>query len=884
MVSPGADRLGRDPIATSRYSDTIRHLSGQVRLTLAGLWAERITRAFWPVWSVLFVALGLVMLGAHEQAPIEALWATALALLAALIWALVSGIRQFRAPRRADAIDRLDAGLIGRPIQTLRDAQAIGHNDAASQAVWEAHQARMAKRAAEATAVPPDLRVSERDPFAFRYLATLLLAVALLFGSIWRVGTLDDAATTGSALASGPSWEGWVEPPLYTGLPTLYLADQPDALDLVEGSRVTLRLYGEIGALTVAETVSGRTSELPAASEPAQSFTISQSGEMRVDGTGGRSFAITILEDAPPMIEQPGDVEVAAFGEMTMPYRAQDDYGISGGEAVITLDLSAVDRRFGLSRDPEAREAITVPLPLPITGARDAFVENLVENFSEHPWSNLPVTFTLRVFDELEQASEPAVVTMPLPGRRFFDPLAASLIEQRRALLWTRENAADVAQVMRAVSYDPDDIFRSATAYLRMRTIQRRLETFAKHSMNTEQQNELARALWDLAVLIEDGDLNDAYERLQRAQDRLSEAMRNGASDQEIAELMQELREATDDYLRQLTQQAQRDAQQNGERPQQQQGGEQMQMTQNDLQEMMDRIQELMEQGRMAEAQEAMRQLQELMENMQVTQGQQGQGQQSPGEQAMEGLAETLREQQGLSDQAFRDLQEQFNPNAQQGESQGNEGRNGGQGRGQQHEGQDGQGQGDNQQGQQGGDGQAQGDQQGGDGGEPSLEQNLADRQQALRQELERQQGNLPGQGSEAGDAARRSLENAENAMRGAEDALRQDNLPEAIDRQADAMEALREGMRNLGEAMAQEQQGQGEQGNQQSAQNPTQNDPLGREPGSNGNMTSNESLLQGEDVYRRARELLDEIRRRTGDGDRPDVERDYLERLLDRF
>lgn len=99
---------------------------------------------------------------------------------------------------------------------------------------------------------------------------------------------------------------------------------------------------------------------------------------------------------------------------------------------------------------------------------------------------------------------------------------------------------------------------------------------------------------------------------------------------------------------------------------------------------MMDRIQELMEQGRMAEAEEALKELQEMMENMRVTQGQ-GQNGQSPGEQAMEGLSETLRDQQGLSDEAFRDLQEQFNPNAQAYESQGNQGRNGGQGRGQEH-------------------------------------------------------------------------------------------------------------------------------------------------------------------------------------------------------
>ena len=45
-----------------------------------------------------------------------------------------------------------------------------------------------------------------------------------------------------------------------------------------------------------------------------------------------------------------------------------------------------------------------------------------------------------------------------------------------------------------------------------------------------------------------------------------------------------------------------------------------------------------------------------------------------------------------LSDEAFRDLQEQFNPGANSGESQQNEGRDGQQGQGQQH-GQGGQGQ-----------------------------------------------------------------------------------------------------------------------------------------------------------------------------------------------
>jgi hypothetical protein len=42
--------------------------------------------------------------------------------------------------------------------------------------------------------------------------------------------------------------------------------------------------------------------------------------------------------------------------------------------------------------------------------------------------------------------------------------------------------------------------------------------------------------------------------------------------------------------------------------------------------------------------------------------------------------------------------------------------------------------------------------------------------------------------------------------------------------------------------------------------------------------------MLQGEDIYRRAQDILDEIRRRSGEQARPESERDYLRRLLDQF
>ncbi|MGB7241380.1 MAG: TIGR02302 family protein [Sulfitobacter sp.] len=842
--------------------------------TRLGMLAENLVQSLWPLMTVCLIVLALLMLGLQDLVLIEVVWLCAVVSAVAFGGTLIFAFRRFRLPTRTQAMARLDASLPGRPLQALLDTQAIGEGDTNSAAVWRAHKSRMATRAASAAPVAGDLRVSDRDPYALRYLAVLAFGIALLFGSIWKVGSVGEMTPGHDPLAQGPVWEGWVESPRYTGRPTIYLNDIPEGVLMVPvGSLITLRLYGEVGALTLSETVSNRTNEVPAASNPAQDFTVVQDGSIAINGPGGRNWDVQIVRDEAPKIAMLSDPEATALGQMTLPFAASDDYGVEAGEARISLDLDKVTRVYGLTIAPEMRPDLVVPLPTPIAGNRQDFEESLAEDFSEHPWANLPVKITLMALDAAEQQthSEPRAIT--LPGRRFFDPMAAAIIEQRRDLLWSRANSARIAQVLRAVSHLPQDAFRKQTDHLRLQKLIQRLEVFASYGLSDEQQDNLAAELWGLALILEEGDLADALERMRRAQDRLNEAMKNGASDAEIAELMQELRRATEEYLQQLSRQAQRD-QQNGEQDGPQNPQNEMQMTQDDLQRMMDRIQELMEEGRMAEAQQALQELQELMENMRMSQSQQGQ---SAGEQAMEGLAETLREQQGLSDQAFRDLQEQFNPGAQAGESQGNEGRNGGLGRGESHEGQGGQGTAEGEQSQNGSEGQPGGDQGQGD--------DIAERQQALRDELRRQQQNLPGAGTPEGDAAREALDRAGRAMEGAEEALRQDDLAEAIDNQAQAMEALREGMRSLGEAMAQQQrENQPGQGTAQSDRRADSQDPLGREQGNSGAEAGEGPLALNDDAYGRARELLDEIRRRSGETARPEAERDYLKRLLDRF
>ncbi|MQY42348.1 DUF4175 family protein [Epibacterium sp. SM1969] len=860
----------------------LRPLKPALWLTRLGMFAQNALRALWPATSLVAVLIAALMLGLQDALAPVPFWALLIGCLAAITCALIWAGKHLHWPTWAETQAHLDETLKGRPIAALLDQQAIGQSDAASVALWHQYQEAMRARAAKARAPRPDLALTRFDPYALRYMAALLLVVALCFGSLLQISNIWQAKP--AVAATGPSWEGWLEPPQYTGLPVLYLADQPGTeLSVPENSRITLRFYGEAGALTLSETLSDGTAPTPEAAE--HSFTVTRSGDLTIEGQGGHSWQVAVLPDQPPSVAVLGAPSLGDDDSMELPFEARDDHGVTGGQVRIELDLLAIERRHGLAADPDTRTAIELDLPLPYSGDLRAFGQTLLADFSQHPWANLPVVYHFTVEDGALQRGESAGFGAPLVARRFFDPVAAAIVEQRRDLLWARANGRRVAQILRVISHRPEDVIRDKGAYLQLRTILRRLETQIDLGLTAQGQDDIAAALWDLALKLEEGDIGDALERMRRAQERLSQAMRDGASPEEIARLMQDLRAATEDYMRQLSRQAE-NSDERGE-----QSGETLLLSQQDLQSMMDRIQELMEQGRMAEAEQALREFQQLMENMRVTQGQPGQGG-NEGEDAMQGLAETLREQQGLSDRAFRDLQEQFNPNAQRGESQGNQGQSGGLGQGQDHQ----QGQGQGQSGENGQSGQQPGQQQPGGssqgqsggssraqpGGQPG-EGSLADRQRALRDELNRQENGLPYGATPEGETMRDAIGRAGRAMEDAEEALRQGDLAEAIDNQSEAMEALREGMRALGEAMAEQQQ-QGSEG--QAGGPPGQagggngQDPLGR-----GDYGASEGGSVGDaQAYRRAWDLLEDIRRRSGDQGRSPEERNYLERLLDRF
>ncbi len=516
------------------------------------------------------------------------------------------------------------------------------------------------------------------------------------------------------------------------------------------GSTLTLRFYGlDQGGVSLG----GNAFDTPA--QPEMQTILHSNQDLSIALSGAETtprWRFTAIGDLPPQIRPDGDLIRDISGGFQLGYFAADDYGVTAGQAQVELALDRVERHHGLRMPPDPRMPLTLDLPRPFHGDLREIQQLWQENLSEHPWAGLPVTLTMSATDDIGQMGAADPLHFPLPARRFFSKEGRALIEMRRDLLWARAGAPRVAQVLRATIHRPEDLSLPDGSYLALRALIGELDVAIAAGLRSEDQDRLAATLWDIALSVEEDGLDNARDRLTRAQERLEQAVRDGATPEELAELMDELRQATQDYLDRLAQMPQDDLPPG-------QDGPMMEMSSADLDAMMDRIEELMREGRMAEAMEMLDALGRMMENMQMAQGQGTEADQR----ARDGLADTLRQQQGLSDEAFRDLQEQGGEGSQAGQSDGNTGRDGGEGRGQAHSGEGsnpGEGQGQNPAGQEG----AAGD-------------DLAARQRALQDQLDAQRRSLPGVGSDAGNAARDALGDAGRAMDQAADALDQDNL-----------------------------------------------------------------------------------------------------------
>lgn len=857
--------------ATGKQPLTARGRLGGARFTTC---ATIVFERLWPVLLPLLVIAALfasfAWFGLFRIMP-DWLRLGVIGLLGLGALAALYPLRWFAWPRRAEIDRRIERynELQHTPILAQAD-RLTGSRDGFADALWREHQKRMAGKLDGLSSDLPRTRIPERDPWGLRAVAALLLVTAFGFSFGPLGGSLSDAINGRPAAPPvPPRVDAWVTPPAYTGRAPIFLTADANrdtqVFDVPQGSGVTLRVTGGGGGETLA--FSGLTGE-PQVIEPdvagqsaaqqragVRNFTskLDSDGSLALSAGGAplMQWAFRVIPDTAPEISYLGEPKRAVNGTLELTYSIKDDYGPASGKAEFELvEPQAADAR-PLFEKPD------MPLSMPRRTAKDGAAKTS-RDLTEHVWAGVEVNATLSATDAAGQTAQSETRTFRMPERPFSNPLARAVIEQRRILALDANRKQRVLDLMDGVMLRPEETITMPAHWLALSSARTRL----KLATSDEDLRGVVKYMWEIALSIEDGDLSAAERRMRQAQEALKNALENGASDEEIEKLMAELRQAMQEYLREFAERAQQNPNMAQQMPQQ--NGQELR--QSDIDKMLDQIEQLAKSGSRDKAQEMLSQLQEMMNNLQAgrqQQGQQGQ-QRSQMRQQMDKLGELMRRQQQMMNDTHRLDQMQRGQNRGQQEGEGEQQGQNGEGRqGEQRQGRNGKGQ------------------QGQGMSEQELSEALRGMQQGqgqLRNELGELMQGLEGMGIQPGEG----FGEAGEAMGEAGRALGDAQGEEAVGEQSRALEALRKGAQDMMQQMQQAMQGEQGGGEEGGRQQNADRDPLGRPRATTGPDFGDTVRVPDEIDVQRAREILDAIRRRLGNALSPEIERDYLERLLE--
>jgi uncharacterized protein (TIGR02302 family) len=809
-------------------------------------WERLWTALHWPL-----VAIGLVTIfvssGLAQALPQPVRLALFACLTVAFVWSL-RPLLKWVTPTDHAAMRRIEAeaAIAHRTLSSKDDAVVAELVNPETRALWAEHKRRQLAKLDAIRLSPPRSSWRNFDPRALRVPVALATVASLLLGSGSLTATISDTVARGAAPAAAAlAIDAWLKPPAYTGKPPVLLTSAAMKDKLAKGGDIlvpenavlTVRATGAMNARIEFRGSADQTELLTGISAKTATTPTGFTAEAKLtrpalvrilDGTTEiAAWPIAVIPDTAPEISFPKPVGVETGGALTVHWSATDDYGVRAITSEIELADEQQDGIGFVGDGPFLYEPPVFAINLKKANAKSE-TGKATHDLTAHPWAGLNVNLRLTAKDAAGNATESTPLLVTLPERIFTRPLAKALIEQRKHLILSSDVAPEAAGLLGAILLYPDGLIERSGHHIRLSAIVSRLE----NSATIDDIKATVADLWQLALDIEDGTLADAKAELAALKKQLEQALKNGASPEEIARLMDKMRAAMNRYMDAMRKEMEKRNQQAG-KPQQQQNGDQQTVTREDLERMMDMIEKLSKNGQKDQAQALLEQLDRMLQNMQPGQGQQAGEQSNQLGEMLDQLSEMMRQQQRLMDETQR------MPNGRQPGDDGQQGEQG-------------------QQGQQG---------EGGQGG-------LADRQGALGDMLDKMMrelgGNAPG---ELGDAGRE--------MRGAQGSLGDSDKEGALQQQGNAMDKMRKG---AGELRRQMQKGQGQARNRgrDGEAGGTDEDPLGRPRATrNPEQGIDRDMVPTEEAARRAREIIKQLRDRASENGLTDTERGYIDRLL---
>lgn len=854
-----------------------------LRLLKAKLSATRRRLAFLAIgrafrFAFLFLALFVcvALVGGFERLDGSVSVLLRLLLLSAGGWMIWTGVRRFRLPSREEAAALLDRQSLSRPVSFLNDRSTDPSQTAA--ALWRAERARCAGQVSTLRVPVLSDEWKSLDPFRLRYLLpVLVLVLAVAAGPRFAERSLSAFLPDIAVLAGADRIivEAWVTPPEYTGQPPVLLKPGMTGLRVPQGSQVTLRTQASSAPSLVLRTDRSLRSRFrPTPDGSWESIArIQEDTYLSVRWWGERAgWDFSVIADLPPEIRFTEVPSAEGADKTKFGWRASDDYGIISVAASIRLQVPH-------AADPDARDRVEIVIP-GVEGSREAEAVSQLD-LTMHRWAGLPVYLQLIATDAAGQEGYGEPVAFTLPERLFLDPLASAaqevrvtLLREPRAYRSIPANPSAVTQgainadATGRLDYAPEGVLKAA---LMLEALTYRGELFLDNlgafmglrmalgviqsASGKREADAAGELLWSVALKLEYGSVADARARLEMARAALERALRDGASEDEIRRLMEIFREAANEYLAARMAEAFANG---SDAPRDQEdagiGEAGRSLAGQDFEDMLNALQDLTETGASDQARQLLADISRLLENLEFERGQGQDGQRLPGQageagepdlpqeeqaltDAMRRLNEILREQRQLNDDTLASQRGEFSPQDEGGGENGVPGQAG--------EGEDG---------------------------------SLAGRQERLGRMVE-EMARMPGVSGEEGAASSLdadSLAAIAGAQRRAGQALRGSQEGRALLDQEQATRSLSELSRGLaGELDRMRAERTGDTGQ-------SSTDPFGRPMSGAGNDGQGVEI-PAESERRRARDILDELRRRYGEAENEE-ERDYLGRLLDRF
>ncbi|MDA0652085.1 MAG: TIGR02302 family protein [Proteobacteria bacterium] len=841
-----------DDQSSNRQPPGIR---GKVILARMVLGWEALWPALWPAVAVAGLFLSMALLDILPALPG---WVHALLLVAFVFLfsgALIRGLRSLSLPGPDEGKRRLEraSGLDHRPLTAVDDSLAGGANNVAATELWREHQRRMAETVRHLRVGAPSPGLARRDPRALRTVLILLLVFAAVAGwsdPVQRLARAVSPTLQQQSTAPALVLDLWITPPDYTGLPPLFplrIAKQAPTGNSTKTPALENQTGDKATGESKANPADAQIASIPTLAIPAGSILTAQ-----IQGSGSQPRLILDKD------QTPFDSVDPAYSKIVKKITTNGRLSVVAGDRTLgTWQVTLLDDQkpaIAFANPPGATPQAT--LRLSYTASDDYGVTKARAEI-RRTYERGTVT-----------GKEVHLIELPLPGRAarmvnetsfidlaphkwagqsvIIELVAADALEQTgksepvrlvlperifshpvaRAIIEQRKRLANQPEQRRTVLHGLSEIASEPGAFSHDAVVYLALVT-ARSRLAYDSSDAviepILNLLWDTALRLEDGKLSIAERELRRIQQALMKALAEGASDAKLEQLMRELQQAIARYMAALQEQMQRNP--NAQQQVMEFDPKTMRLIQgSDIQRMLDQIRQLMQSGARQAAREMLARLQRMLSGMRSMQVMRRGGPGNQGNSALRQLQELIQRQQQLMEQTFRSGR----PGNQQGQMPG-----------------------------------------------------AAD-QRALQRLLQQLQGMM--KGGKPGEGPGQALGQANEAMERAIRSLEGNRPGDAVGAQGNALDQLRRAGRGLLQQMMERFARQsGNRPNQQGQPNQPRRDPLGREAMGD-DIDSNGIKIPDASSVQRAREILDELRRRSGQINRQPLELDYINRLLQRF